>query len=249
MIHEPAMDIVMGILKPEAPDPLDRVAVRLRLGVNARYSTDWTEVPDGPKPDMMAALEARADALRGRADKVEDFASRILAVTRSQRWREAVSTALLGDWTAPLEQYGHLHPHALGQLRSEVRAIHRQLVPLWRRRVQRSRVLLLDAPLGDGLCLYDLVADQADFADARLGTALHDDRLVRLVQHLTPEERLVLVALATGDGTTWTEAATLAGANDPVRFGERVRRKTRRLATRAAERRAAARTTSQAAGS
>lgn len=121
------------------------------------------------------------------------------------------------------------------------------LVPLWRRRVRRSRLLLLDAPLGDGLCLYDLVADRANLSDACLGTAIHDDRLVRIMQHLTPEERLVVIALATGDGTTWTEATAHAGASEPAAFGERVRRKTRRLAVRAEERRAAARATSASA--
>jgi hypothetical protein len=33
-----------------------------------------------------------------------------------------------------------------------------------------------------------------------------------------------------GEGTTWAEAATSAGAPDPEAFGERVRRKAKRLA-------------------
>jgi hypothetical protein len=205
IIREPAVDAVMAALEPESPITLPGATVRLRVGENARFNTDWVKDSEGPVPDLMAALEARADALRNRQDKVENFAARVLGVNRSTRWGEAVSTALMGDWTRSLDEHGRLQPEALGQLRAEARTLHRQLVPLWRRRVRRSRLLLLDAPLGDGLCLYDLVTDRANLSDALLGTAIHDDRLVRIVQHLTPEERLVVVALATGDGTTWTE--------------------------------------------
>ncbi|MFH8559879.1 hypothetical protein [Streptomyces sp. NPDC017988] len=243
IIREPAVDAVIAALEPESPIALPGVTVRLRAGEDARYNTDWVKDTEGPVPDLMAALEARADALQNRQDKVENFAARVLGVNRSTRWCEAVSTALMGDWTRPLDERGCLPPEALGQLRAEAHTIHRQLVPLWRRRVRRSRLLLLDAPLGDGLCLYDLVADRANLSDACLGMAIHDDRLLRIVQHLTSEERLVVVALAAGDGATWTEAAAHAGASDPTAFGERVRRKTRRLAVRAEERRAAARAT------
>ncbi|WP_411146199.1 hypothetical protein [Streptomyces sp. x-80] len=243
IIREPAVHVVMAALEPESPISLPGVTVRLRVGEDARYNTGWVKDSEGPVPDLMAALEARADALQNRQDKVENFATRVLGVNRSTRWSEAVSTALMGDWTRSLDERGCLQPEVLGQLRAEAHTIHRQLVPLWRRRVRRSRLLLLDAPLGDGLCLYDLVADRANLSDARLGTAIHDDRLLRIVQHLTSEERLVVIALAAGDGTTWTEAAAHAGASDPVAFGERVRRKTRRLAARTEERRAAARAT------
>jgi hypothetical protein len=243
VIQQPAVHVVMAALEPESPNTLPGV----RVGEDARYNTDWVKDSEGPMPDLMAALEARADALRNRRGKVENFAARVLGVNRSTRWGEAVSTALMGGWTRSLDEHGCLQPEALGQLRAEARTIHRQLVPLWRRRVRRSRLLLLDAPLGDGLCLYDLVADRANLSDACLGTAIHDDRLVRIVRHLTPEERLVVIALATGDGTTWTEAAAHAGASDPAAFGERVRRKTRRLAVRAEERRAAARATTASA--
>lgn len=246
-IRQPAVHVVMAALEPESPNTLPGATVRLRVGEDARYNTDWAKDSEGPVPDLMAALQARADALQNRQDKVENFAACVLGVKRSTRWGEAVSTALMGDWTRSLDEHGCLQPEALGQLRAEARTIHRQLVPLWRRRVRRSRLLLLDAPLGDGLCLYDLVTDRANLSDTRLGTAIHDDRLVRIVQHLTSEERLVLIALATGDGTTWTEAAAHAGAPDPAAFGERVRRKTRRLAVRSEERRTAARATTDSA--
>ncbi|MFD7068016.1 hypothetical protein ACFV97_12385 [Streptomyces sp. NPDC059913] len=247
VMQEPAVHVVMAALEPRSPSTLPGVTVRLRVGEDARYNTDWVKDSEGPVPDLMAALEARADALQNRQGKVEDFAARVLGVNRSTRWSEAVSTALMGDWTRSLDEHGCLQSEALSQLRAEARTIHRQLVPLWRRRVRRSRLLLLDAPLGDGLCLYDLVTDRANLADTCLGAAINDDRLVRIVQHLTPEECMVVIALATGEGTTWTEAAAHAGASDPVAFGERVRRKVRRLAARAEERRAAARVTTASA--
>ncbi|MFD7556416.1 hypothetical protein ACFV9E_17995 [Streptomyces sp. NPDC059835] len=46
---------------------------------------------------------------------------------------------------------------------------------------------------------------------------------------LTPEELKVALAWAHWQVTTWTEAAALIGATDPVAFGERVRRKLKRL--------------------
>lgn len=97
------------------------------------------------------------------AAEVDHFAAKILAVPRSERWLEALSTALVGSWCAPLLQTGHL--------------------PL--------------TALGDGLA---------------------------------PAERTVVFAYAEGKGTTWTEAATYASAEEPEAFGERVRRKAKRLA-------------------
>jgi len=152
VIQQPAVHVVMAALEPESPNTLPGVTVRLRVGEDARYNTDWVKDSEEPVPDLMAALEARADALQNRRGKVENFAARVLGVNRSTRWGEAVSTALMGDWTRSLDEQGRLQPEALGQVRAEARTFHRQLVPLWRRRVQRSRLLLLDAPLGDGLC-------------------------------------------------------------------------------------------------
>ncbi|MFD5622105.1 hypothetical protein [Streptomyces yangpuensis] len=153
---------------------------------------------------------------------------RVLAVPRSERWREAASTALLGGWTAPLWRSGHLPDTAIGSLRAEARAIHRQLVPLWRRRTRHGRVWSLDAALGDGLCLYDLVAADAQLAHS-LGGVFDDERLNRVLRALHPAERQVVFAYAEYGGT-WAEAAVAAGAADAEAFGERVRRKVRRLA-------------------
>lgn len=81
-----------------------------------------------------------------------------------KRWsgrNEPVSTALLGNWADPLYDQGHLTPDALDRLKSEASVVHRQPTPVWRRKVNQPRLLLLDTPLGNGLTLYDLISGQA----------------------------------------------------------------------------------------
>jgi hypothetical protein len=163
-------------------------------------------------------------------DTVDRFASRVLVVPRSERWREAVTTASLGSWCEPFFDTGHLSATALGALKAEARAVHRQLVPVWRRRTRHGRVLSLDAALGDGLSLYDLVAADVDLLAHTTGGVFDDERLNTVLRGLHPAERAVVFAYAKSDARTWTEAATAAGATEPEALGERVRRKTRRLA-------------------
>ncbi|MEV7068874.1 hypothetical protein AB0N97_39805 [Streptomyces collinus] len=149
---------------------------------------------------------------------------------RSERWREAVTAASLGSWCEPFFDTGHLSTTALGALKAEARAVHRQLVPVWRRRTRHGRVLSLDAGLGDGLSLYDLVAADVDLLAHTAGGVFDDERLNTVLRGLNPAERRVVFAYAESDARTWTEAATAAGATEPEAFGERVRRKARRLA-------------------
>ncbi|MEU9489450.1 hypothetical protein AB0D83_38455 [Streptomyces decoyicus] len=153
-----------------------------------------------------------------------------LLLPRSDRWQEAVSTALLGSWSEPLWTEGHLPPTAIGALKAEARRQHRQLVPLWRRRTRHGRVLSLDATLGDGLSLYDLVAADLDLLPRVAGGVFEDERLNAVLRCLAPTERQVVLAYAEGEGTTWSEAATVAGATDPKALGDHVRRKAQRLA-------------------
>lgn len=148
-----------------------------------------------------------------------------------------MSTALLGDWVNPLYETNMLQTPSASFLRAEARAIHRQLVPVWRRRTKHGRVLSLDLPLGDGLCLYDLVADKPE---PMASTVIEDERLTALLHALTLQERQTVVARATADGTTWTEAAQIVGVDDPKSFGERVRRKVKRLIDEQQRRRAQA---------
>ncbi|MFE7070440.1 hypothetical protein ACFU96_10170 [Streptomyces sp. NPDC057620] len=169
-------------------------------------------------------------------ESTDRVTARVLVLPRSERWREAVTTALLGPWCDPLWQTGALPTTALGALKAEARTIHRQLVPVWRRRTRHGRVLSLDAALGDGMSLHDLVAAEVDVLEQVAATDFTDERIQAMLHRLDAAERQVVLAYAYGEGTTWTEAAAVAGATDPEAFGERVRRKTRRLAAEQARR-------------
>lgn len=153
-----------------------------------------------------------------------------LSRARGDRWNQALTTALLGDWCAPLLTDGFLPATALGALKAEARTRRRQLVPIWRRRTRHRRVLSPDADLGDGLSLYDLVATDVDLLAHTAGGVYEDERLNTVLRGLNESERRVVFAYAEHEGTTWTEAAIAAGAPNPEAFGERVRRKVKRLA-------------------
>ncbi|MFG3609464.1 hypothetical protein [Streptomyces sp. NPDC047928] len=182
-----------------------------------------------PVPDVIQALSAREAALAGDGPTIHSFTSEVLK--RWSGWIEPVSTALLGNWADPLYDQGHLPPDALDKLKSEASVIHRQLTPVWRRKVNQSRLLLLDTPLGEGLTLYDLVCGQAA-VDPGIEAGFEDPRLTQIFEVLSPAERAVTLALGTRGVTTWTEAAMAAGAADPERQGAKVRRKVKRLAAR-----------------
>ncbi|MFE2473454.1 hypothetical protein [Streptomyces mirabilis] len=79
------------------------------------------------------------------------------------------------------------------------------------------------------LSLYDLVADDIDLLTHSTAGAgvFADERLNAVLREFSPTERVVVFAYAENDGTTWSEAA--AGATDPEAFGERVRRKVKRI--------------------
>ncbi|MFJ2163595.1 hypothetical protein [Streptomyces sp. NPDC087856] len=170
-------------------------------------------------------------------------AARDLVLPYGPQWKEAISTTLLGPWCDSLDSTVHLPGTTVGALRAEARTRHRQAVPLWRRRTRHGRLLSLDANLGDGLSLYDLVAADLDLLAHLTDGVFEDDRLNVVLCGLNSAERQVLFAYAEGEGTTWTEAATVTGAADPAAFGERVRRKAKRLgaeqARRAVQRRTA----------
>ncbi|MEV5523689.1 hypothetical protein AB0N43_24905 [Streptomyces pseudogriseolus] len=171
-----------------------------------------------------------AAALNNQPELVDAFATKILVVPSSARWREAISTAVIGSsWCAGLLSTGHLPATALGALKTEARTLHRQLVPLWRRSARHGRVLSLDADLG-GLSLHDLVSAHTDLLTHTAGGVFEDQRLNSVLRCLNPAEQQVVFAFAAEEGTTWAEAAAAIGADNPEALGERIRRKARRLA-------------------
>ncbi|MCC3655746.1 hypothetical protein LIX60_30670 [Streptomyces sp. S07_1.15] len=213
---------------PENPAMVPYQEVPVRGAPKEEILRGAAELRGLRQPEIVEALNARDLALRGENDWVDRFGSRVLVLNRSDRWRHAVSTALLGDWVAPLA-HGRLGPDALNVLKAEAQRIYRQERPLWERGTRKGRLLSMDAPLGNGLSLYDLVQAHGDPCELVIRNTITDVRLISLLSSLEPEETAVLLALAEGAGLTWTEAAVSAGSDAPAVLGERVRRKVRRL--------------------
>ncbi len=207
-------------------DGLRAVQPRERTSASEVTPTGW-----GANGDLGAAVHIRATVLRGISDqKLDQFITGYLVLPTGARWREAASTALLSGWEAPLSETGFLPNSAFGTLKAEARLAHRNLTPVWRRRTRHGRVLSLDAVLAGDLSLYDLVAADIDLLEHTTGGFFEDVRLNAVLRQLDTVELGVVIALAEGMGETWVEAAAVAGVTDPVRFGEHVRRKAKRLA-------------------
>ncbi|MFJ6889661.1 hypothetical protein ACIQRC_33100 [Streptomyces californicus] len=223
------------------PEPFDRVAPPMMITTTTGMAVLKADHPANqtlesgfrslniPVPDVIQALGAREAALAGDTSTVHFFRSDVLGMWKG--WDESISTALLGNWADTLYDQGRLTLDALDKLKAEASVINKQLTPVWRRKLNHARLLLLDIPLGDGLSLYDLVPGQAA-ADLGVEAGFDDPRLAEIMQALSPAERAVTLALATGGVTTWAEAAMAAGATQPKYAGEQVRRKVKRLAAR-----------------
>ncbi|MEU6741363.1 hypothetical protein [Streptosporangium sandarakinum] len=217
---------------PAAPDQSVWVTCSTQLGSFRRKYRDSNASPRAWA--VYYALQARDWAL-GRdcgCSGSESFPSKQLVLPRGPQWDQAVHTALLGDWADPLTNGGRIDPSVLSRIKSDAQTIHRQLVPIWRRRVRRSRVLLLETQLGDNLTLHDLVAGELRMDDLVFEAAFDDERINTVLAQLDPAERRVAMAWAHPTIATWTEAARFAGATSPEAYGERVRRKLKRLGNR-----------------
>ncbi|MFH9227522.1 hypothetical protein [Streptomyces lydicus] len=127
-------------------------------------------------------------------------------------------------------------------LMREVREVHRQLTPLWRRRCSGERLLSLDVPvLENGLTLADLVAGGPDPAEVLTGVLPDDPRVLAVLEQMFTIERTVALAWSRSGTSSWTEAAAKVLAltsqatpqayveGDAEALGERVRRKIKRL--------------------
>lgn len=152
-------------------------------------------------------------------------------------------TALLSGWelrvmNAPVDI------SLLAELRTEAKAVHRQLTPLWERKVCGSRLRLLDAPMSydTSMTLYDMLTGSPGARDLLNGAVSDDPRIVSVLSRLDPVEHAVALAWAEQPTGSWAEAAVDVISMDPVRFagldpaalGERVRRKLKRLGTQRA---------------
>ncbi|MFE2979378.1 hypothetical protein [Streptomyces sp. NPDC059258] len=219
-------------LRPSAASALQRITLQVEFIAEMRLSSSGLARGSFSVAvvhyDTIAALEARKAAIQGEVEPVASLAL-LLGLHSSERWNEAVSTALLGSWTETLLGDIGNSRSAMDRLEEEARIIHQQLTPLWRREASGSRLLLLDAPMGKGGTLHDVVAGGVSPEDALPCDRPDDARLGALLRALKPEERAVVLALTCPGVASWGEAADLAGAADPVAMGKRVRRKVNRL--------------------
>ncbi|MFI7276315.1 hypothetical protein [Streptomyces sp. NPDC049879] len=187
------------------------------------------EWPDHSISRLRAAIAARTEAVHtGGSPDLAQFGRVVLGLNRSDRWTEALSTALLGNWVAPLYDGNGIGRPSLDRLRSEARRLHAQLVPLWERRPGKNRVLPLETPFRNGTTLRDLLADRSLPDDPVLDQVPGDRRLAAVLAALRPADRAVVLARGHSGVATWAEAAALSGSERPDEDGERVRRTVRR---------------------
>ncbi|MFF7603130.1 hypothetical protein [Streptomyces mirabilis] len=174
---------------------------------------------------LIAALVARNAAIEGDAEGVNAFSRTWLGLTRPERWREAVEMALLGDWVEQLGSGSTRDPSITSLLHRHRKAEHQRLQPLWERRVRGKRTALLSRPVGDSLTLADALPG-ARSPEALLNDTFIDDRISTVLSHLSAEETEIALSWARAEDS-WAESAD--GVGQEAAYGERVRRKLKRL--------------------
>ncbi|MFD5767184.1 hypothetical protein ACFWIN_15345, partial [Streptomyces sp. NPDC127049] len=214
--------------------PVNFIAAVLKALAAQRKCPDVTVAREA----VVAALVARNAAIEGDTETVDEFARSWLGIGRADMWREAVEMALLGDWVETLGARLSEDAEVMALLGRHARVEHVHLQPIWERKAWGHRLRLLQDPVGDGLTLGDFVTDRRLPEDEVLGL-VEDGRLSSVLRALNPEERVVAEAYAT-NRVTWSQAAEATEVDDPVAFGERVRRKCKRLGRRWQERATAA---------
>ncbi|WP_275464629.1 hypothetical protein [Streptomyces noursei] len=241
----------------EEPDPMrfyGNVLVTLsrarnveREGVDARHSPVnfiaavlkalAMQLTSHPMPvtrdAVIAALVARNAAIEGDSETVDEFTKSWLGFSRPEMWREAVEMALLGDWVEELGVRLSGDAEVMTLLGRHARVEHLHLQPIWERKACGHRLRLLEDPVSEGLTLGDFITDRRLPEDMVLGR-VEDDRVPSVLRALTSEERTVAEVCA-ASRMTWAQAAEATGVDDPVAFGERVRRKLKRLGRRRQE--------------
>lgn len=184
---------------------------------------------------LLAALIARNAAIEGEIVAVDAFSQTWLGLSKPERWREAVEAALLGDWVNTLGTGQGSDPAVVWLLRRHADIEHRFLQPLWERTVGGKKLALLSTPTGPNQVLGDLLVDGRLPEDTALGAEYGDSRIVSVLRALGDDEAMVADQWA-WMRDSWEKAAVDTG--QPAAYGERVRRKLKRLGKRYEERQA-----------
>ncbi|MEU6965033.1 hypothetical protein [Streptomyces chrestomyceticus] len=201
----------------------------------AKTDRCWPSPPT--RTALLAAMSARNAAIEGDGAAVDAFSRTWLGLSQPERWREAVEMALLGDWVLALGDGSASDPAVIRMLSQHTSVAHRQLQPLWERRIRGKRVALLSTPVGQDQTLGDLLTNPRSAENVALSGTYSDGRLAVVLRGLRREE----AGVATGwahTGATWERAA--ADQRLPAAYGERVRRKLKRLGAQHTGRAAAA---------
>ncbi|NED34855.1 hypothetical protein [Streptomyces sp. SID8499] len=175
---------------------------------------------------LLAALTARNAAIEGDHEAVDEFSRTWLGISHPDRWRDAVEMALLGEWVNNLGRGVLNDPAVADLLRHHAQIEHRHLQPLWERKVNGRRTTLLSQPMGNDLTLQDLVTECRTPETQVLYTE-HDSRVAAVLRKLTPDEATVAAKWAETPDISWHQAALAERL--PETFGERVRRRLKRL--------------------
>ncbi|MFE4018532.1 hypothetical protein ACFXPZ_14075 [Streptomyces sp. NPDC059101] len=194
-----------------------------------------------PYEAQTAALIARNAAIEGDSDTVDAFSKNVFGLKHPARWREAVEMALLGDWVASLGTGTATKPHIHDLLRRHADLQHEYLSPVWERRIKGQRTTLLGRPVDETRTIADLLVDYRT-PEQHLLSEERDVQVSAVLKHLSADEQALALAWAER-GDSWPAVAD--ELSHERKFGEKVRRKLRRLGDRHDERAAEAERTTR----
>ncbi|MFD3572765.1 hypothetical protein [Streptomyces sp. NPDC058644] len=195
---------------------------------------------------LLAALTARNAAIEGDHKEVDEFSRIWLGITHPEKWRDAVEMALLGDWVTNLGRGILRDPAVVDLLRHHTQIEHRHLQPLWERKVNGRRTMLLSQPVGSDQVLQDLLTE-CRTPETELSRTEHDGRIAAVFRRLTQDEVTVAATWAEAPDISWHQAALTERL--PEAFGERVRRRLKRLGKQHTQRLQASASSIRTAGS
>lgn len=194
-----------------------------------------------PYKAQAAALIARNAVIEGDSETVDAFSRKVLGLKHPARWREAVEMALLGDWVASMGTGTATKPYVRALLRHHAGVQHRYLQPVWEGRIKGKRTILLGQPVEETRTIADLLVEQQTPEQDFLSNE-RDVRVSTVFKLLQADEQAMALTWAECGGS-WPEAAN--DLSQERRFGEKVRRKLRRLGDRYTDRAAEAQRTAR----